>query len=643
MSDTSAVKAGEAYVEASLKDDKLKAGMAKMAADGKQFAKNYQQVTAQAEGGFMDRLALTAKQNRKEKRASGETALEKTLSGGGMVDMAADALGVGLPVMVADQMGKALQGATGKAIELRDQLKKGTITQEEMIEGLARGIPVLGSWVGAFSDIGELMTGNKAAIEEINEETKRSVIIQNSLNKSHERFQQIIKDINLETAKRQIDTESIGKDPFTKAENEIRKREKDMEAKRSEANDKKKQIQTDADTALETLRKAKENADRELYNFDNGGATPSFADLKKMRSEDPAKALVEWKQKARQPYQDKATETNSQLDAAHRRVRDDQSKIDSDFKKSYGGQIEQNAAERAQLAKDQAEKDLDLLQDQGEKVLRLTASIEANKLRLQGEFAAAARREAEVDATIKKQEVEKQLRDTLKGLPESDPTRAKLTQGSKAELSAVEDEKNAKINDGIKQQADEERNQLASLQKLKTDAIQDTHQRQLQEIKDRYAAERDTALAAGKSITSINANEAQETANLKVRQAADSADAQRELDQQIATEDIHLHKKGLAEKIALLEQERAEALRKNADPRTANHLDPAQINRLYDMRKALELRHSETSLGSFSADEIARMGGGSRQLELEGIVKNTQATIAVLKSIELKLPLLFTE
>lgn len=125
-------------------------------------------------GGFLERMAARARENRADQRRTGENALQNVLtSPSGAVGFAADSLGIGIQVMAADALGRALDASTRKAIELRDALREGKITTEEMARGFATSLPVLGSFVGFFLNVRELITGEQAEIDKANAAVKR--------------------------------------------------------------------------------------------------------------------------------------------------------------------------------------------------------------------------------------------------------------------------------------------------------------------------------------------------------------------------------------------------------------------------------------------------------------------------------------
>jgi hypothetical protein len=124
--------------------------------------------TGGVSGGFLERMAARAKASRMEQRQSGEMALHQALSSPmGMTGFAADQLGIGMQVMVAGALGQALNGASQKAVELRNALNEGEITSEEMARDFATSIPILGNFVGFFLNIRELITGEQAEIDRV--------------------------------------------------------------------------------------------------------------------------------------------------------------------------------------------------------------------------------------------------------------------------------------------------------------------------------------------------------------------------------------------------------------------------------------------------------------------------------------------
>ena len=81
-------------------------------------------------------------------------------------------LRIGMEGGVVGMAGMALKGMTDKMSELTAQFREGKIGGGEMVEKLAEGIPIIGDFVTAGRDIREMFTGEKAQIEQINEEIR---------------------------------------------------------------------------------------------------------------------------------------------------------------------------------------------------------------------------------------------------------------------------------------------------------------------------------------------------------------------------------------------------------------------------------------------------------------------------------------
>jgi hypothetical protein len=112
--------------------------------------------------------------------------------------------------------------------------------------------------------------------------------------------------------------------------------------------------------------------------------------------------------------------------------------------------------------------------------------------------------------------------------------------------------------------------------------------------------------------------------NLLAQQAQEQADAQHELDVDIERTRNSIEKKGLAGRLADIELERRERLRKEHDPRTTTGVSDAKVNELFDLRRRMELMGSRSTAGTFSARELSRMGGTGNPLDQ--IAKHTRET-----------------
>lgn len=107
-------------------------------------------------------LAKETKQAKKDRRATGETALGKMMSSPeGMVDFAMDKAGIGLAAMVIDQVGKALAAATAKMVEFADRMHEGTANTADFTLETMKGIPIIGGFAATGENINEMFTHTK--------------------------------------------------------------------------------------------------------------------------------------------------------------------------------------------------------------------------------------------------------------------------------------------------------------------------------------------------------------------------------------------------------------------------------------------------------------------------------------------------
>ena len=106
-----------------------------------------------------ENIKRKSKELNQEARASGDTALERMLKGGG-------ALGI---VTLA---GEALKKVTTEAVKLSEELEKGKINAADVALEIGKSLPVLGGFVEAGESINELFTHQKSDIEHINEDIK---------------------------------------------------------------------------------------------------------------------------------------------------------------------------------------------------------------------------------------------------------------------------------------------------------------------------------------------------------------------------------------------------------------------------------------------------------------------------------------
>ena len=168
--------------------DGLEATFKKLDQQGAAYAQNagkhIKKASTEADG-FFARLAAKSKEYRREQRMSGETALMRTLgSGQGLTTMAMQSLGMGLPAMITEMVGK------GFASSMEGVKKALTEGGADATKNIAESLPLLGEFVKGWESVIELVTGVAQAEAEVNRELKSQQQIQDQLNVTHnQRFQ----------------------------------------------------------------------------------------------------------------------------------------------------------------------------------------------------------------------------------------------------------------------------------------------------------------------------------------------------------------------------------------------------------------------------------------------------------------------
>jgi hypothetical protein len=160
-----------------------------------------------AASGVFANVAKNLRTMQQESRREGEGALERALgSKQGAAGAVADYLGVGLQAIVVDQLGNAFKNVTEKAMEMRQQLAEGKVSTGDMVTEMAKGVPILGSFVDGWLNVRELVTGEKAEIAAINKETElTNTLMQLRVNhaknvrEEHEKTLEVLKRLNNES------------------------------------------------------------------------------------------------------------------------------------------------------------------------------------------------------------------------------------------------------------------------------------------------------------------------------------------------------------------------------------------------------------------------------------------------------------
>lgn len=575
MADPSAIRAGRAVVELSADDSKLKAATKRGEKYLKDLGKAGKEVNDQAGGGgFFERMALRAKENRRDKRASGEAALEQTLrSRGGLADFGADALGIGMPVMIAQAAGSMLKQASEQMMELRRQYRAGETDGAQMARGIATSLPVIGDMVAGFLNIRELITGEREEIDKVNAAAKRGTEEWNARMRAAEKYREILSTIRLATAKALGEAATVGKDEFTQERNRIFQDQ----------------------LALQERRKAR------IVN--PWGAAADFD----KENEPMLKALEEEKKVAKQAVADADDDQKDKAAASLQEVEDRITRIKQQIQQR---REEIQAADQAQMdaeAKALQARAGDVSRRETDKTMR-----EWTEIRQLQNAAIQDRQERELAELDTRYQAEIASAHQL-----GRETWAIFAKYGQARANMEERHRHEK--------ADRDREEAHRLQEIQLQGIESGNARELALIDAKYQAEMDKARAnpGTRDEAAIASQWAAERAQAEIRQAREVADARHELDVEIEQERMALMKRGLSERLAQLEIERREALRREEDPRTTTGVGADRINALYDLREQRARMLGQSGAGSFSAAELSRMGNTG---PLDSIAKATQET-----------------
>ena len=131
-------------------------------------------------GAFGD-LAKLAKNVRKERRASGESALSGALSN--PADFALQSIGMGVQGLVVDKIGEAF----GRLAVNVEKVVSGEASADKMIGEWAKGLPILGGFVTGWQAVFSIMDGSASRMRDMNrlqEDMNRSNIAFGAFQKS---------------------------------------------------------------------------------------------------------------------------------------------------------------------------------------------------------------------------------------------------------------------------------------------------------------------------------------------------------------------------------------------------------------------------------------------------------------------------
>lgn len=679
MADPGAIRAGKAAVEISGDDTKLKEATQRSTKYLKDLGKASQEASGASSGGFLENLARRAKAARKEERASGATALEHALaSGGGMTQLAGQVMGIGMPLMATEMVGKGFKDVTDKILEMRQQLKEGKITQEELIRNLATGIPILGEFVAGFLNIRELLTGEKAQIEAIKKEAERTAVIFDAQAKAAEKLRTILAEIKLLTAKTNLATQAVGKDAYTQRMLALQSQQVELDEKRKTAGKKEAEdYKAQAEPGLKAMSEDAEKIGRQIEDMDPD-LDPEATKKKVAEYEEAQRRYQQARGKMEAKRGEILKQAQEPLNAEQTKIDAERQQVIKEYQEAWG-----EAGRQASLALDRA-----------------LASGAAARLRTRGKEYEAEVLQLRTALAEQIGAIEHHAKEEMKQFGITDPNdpRAQVIQGrANQQIAAATEDTSAKEADAQQREYARKRQQALTLRQLQIEAIDDRRVREAQAMDASYQAEVDVAERAGRETFEIyqrwqqaranldkqharerleqekeeaqrllelqiegmdNRNQrelaaldakyraeyekaqrnpserdpkavyaqwAAARANLLRQQTLQVTDATHEMDVEIERAQNALSKRGLAARLADLEIERRERLRQEADPRTTTGIGKDKINALYDLKRQQELLGTRSAAGSFSARELSRMSGSS---PLDAIKKHTKETAA---------------
>jgi hypothetical protein len=120
--------------------------------------------------GYMDKLAAKAKEIRRENRLSGETALEGVLKGG-LGRFGLEAMGLGMPMLVADFATKLADRSADQFAAMRRKINEGA-DGIDIADGFARALPIVGDMYAVTFKLAGELSGINEEIEKTNKEAE---------------------------------------------------------------------------------------------------------------------------------------------------------------------------------------------------------------------------------------------------------------------------------------------------------------------------------------------------------------------------------------------------------------------------------------------------------------------------------------
>lgn len=213
-------------------------------------------------GGFLENLALKAKELRKDQRASGENALERTLSGRGLSGAAMDSLGIGLQGMVVDKIGEAFKSVTENTGAVFKDWRDGNETLGASVNKWTQGLPLLGNFVSGFNNVinSTFRRAESKAIDENKREAERINLMTDIAKKRSDTVRGIKDGDDKEAFSLNVRLNLIGKEGLVR---QIQQMKNEAELAANNAEDKKKDnLKKFDDTMNDQLKAMREKVDQ---------------------------------------------------------------------------------------------------------------------------------------------------------------------------------------------------------------------------------------------------------------------------------------------------------------------------------------------------------------------------------------------
>jgi hypothetical protein len=598
------IRAGNAAVEITGDNGKLKQAteqskkeLQQLGQEARKVAKEASRGTPPPDRGFLGNLAAQAKAVKKEAKASGELALEKSLrSGGSITDFALRSAGAGLAGVALELVGKNLAEGTKRAIELRKEFREGKISAGEMIEGIAAGVPVFGEWFQAGLNIHEILTGNKAAIDETNESAKRTAEIYDSQTASAKLFRRALQDVTGEIAKGRIEMAAFGKDGFTKQIATIK--EQLVDVRKSDPRQMEDQIAAQHEADNKLTKALEEDAAKARAKL---AATPFVTQ--------EASGKLNYK-----PHEEalrEAEEADRRLEDARKEAAGRTREITAQFQAKQLQDEKRAAQEIEQVQAERERQEEQLFMDSQTAINRVLAASQAERLKMRGHEYEATLAQIEGEKQAEFARIDKENAENKKrfGVVAGSQEENRFNDDAYRKRRVAEDSARQKQEQAAVAEFSRRRDEEATLQQLKIQTIQNAGDRELAEIDARYKAELDKARNSGRETSKIQARYDQERANKQRELDQQRADANRDIDISLAHAKNDLEQRGLKRRLGDLEIERKVALDRERNARTRTGVGEQKINELFDLQRQAELLRGVTTSGTFSAAEASRLGG----------------------------------